>query len=223
MSIRIMSQVWEHSNAEGSELLLLLAIADYANNKGEAWPSITTLAEKCRLSRRQIIRMQQRLEERGELTIHRRTGFRGTNRYVIVIPTSDTGDTSGTGDADVTSDTGDTSTSDTDVTSLVTLVSPDPSRTIIQPSSIAGKEKRGLTEGQRFWLDSFGAKRFANNVQKSAVLTLEQKHGTEKLKQGVLWAAKQGMSMGRAVSSLETALPKWSGNSNGKKVIRVGG
>lgn len=80
----------------------------------------------------------------------------------------------------------------------------------------------GLSEGQREWLGAFGAKRFANNVQRDAVLALEQAHGTDVLLQGIAWAAKQGMSMGRAVTSLETALPKWgkSGDKNG--VIRVG-
>lgn len=83
---------------------------------------------------------------------------------------------------------------------------------------------KGLTEGQRYWLDSFGAKRFANTVQKQAVLALEREHGTDTLKAGVQWAAKQGMSMGKAVTSLETALPKW-GKPKGatEDVIKVAG
>lgn len=83
---------------------------------------------------------------------------------------------------------------------------------------------RGLTEGQRYWLDSFGAKRFRTTVQKDAILTLERQYGTDTLKAGVQWAAKQGMSMGKAVIALETALPKW-GKPKGATddVIKVAG
>jgi len=92
------------------------------------------------------------------------------------------------------------------------------------PGGPSPPAQRGLTEGQRYWLTAFGAKRFANTVQKEAVLALERTHGTDVLKAGVNWAAKQGMSMGKAVTSLETALPKWGipkgGNSD---VIKVTG
>lgn len=84
----------------------------------------------------------------------------------------------------------------------------------------SGSSGNGLTEGQRFWLSAFGAKRFANTVQREAVLALERDFGTGALKQGVEWAAKQGMAMGRAVTALETALPKW-GKVKDDNVIRV--
>ena len=81
----------------------------------------------------------------------------------------------------------------------------------------------GLTEGQRYWLSAFGAKRFANNVQKAAVLALEREHGTDTLVKGVQWAAKQGMSMGRAVTALETALPKWGRPKGQAEMVTVKG
>ncbi len=34
MSIKIMSAVWRYSKAKGSALLVLLAIADFANDQG---------------------------------------------------------------------------------------------------------------------------------------------------------------------------------------------
>jgi len=40
MSIKVMSYVWEASKAKGSELLLLLAIADHAADDGYCWPGI---------------------------------------------------------------------------------------------------------------------------------------------------------------------------------------
>jgi len=79
----------------------------------------------------------------------------------------------------------------------------------------------GLTEGQRLFLAAFGAKRFRTNPQKAAVLELERQYGTDKLSDGVQWAAKQGMNMGKAVISLETALKKW-GQPKGD-ALRVSG
>jgi hypothetical protein len=40
MSIKVMSLVWEKSQAKGKELLLMLAIADFADDWGEAFPGI---------------------------------------------------------------------------------------------------------------------------------------------------------------------------------------
>jgi len=44
-----MSDVWaDAAITNQSELLVLLAIADYANDEGEAWPSIESIATKSR-------------------------------------------------------------------------------------------------------------------------------------------------------------------------------
>jgi len=81
---------------------------------------------------------------------------------------------------------------------------------------------RKLTRGQRYFLDAFGAKRFRTKAQGAAVLALEQDHGTDVLYQGIDWAAKQGMNMGKAVISLETALPKWGNKRKPGDVIVIG-
>ncbi len=44
MSILMMSKVWALENLEPAEKLVLLAVADFANDDGIAWPSIPTLA-----------------------------------------------------------------------------------------------------------------------------------------------------------------------------------
>ena len=67
MSIKVMSQVWEHSQMKGSALLLLIAVADFADDEGYAFPSTETLAQKIRMSTRQVIRLRQMLYESGEL------------------------------------------------------------------------------------------------------------------------------------------------------------
>ena len=61
-----MSRVWAHSQQKGGELLVMLALADFANDAGEAWPSIPVLSEKARLSARQTQRVLNTLEAAGE-------------------------------------------------------------------------------------------------------------------------------------------------------------
>ncbi len=71
MSIHAMSTVWQRSTASGSTLLLLLALADHANDSGQCYPAIETLAAKTRMSERQTIRIIQAAEQLGELTTQR--------------------------------------------------------------------------------------------------------------------------------------------------------
>lgn len=65
MSIELMNHVWKHADVTGSELLVLLALADYSNEQGICWPSLNTIGQKARISRRQVIRILQKLGEMG--------------------------------------------------------------------------------------------------------------------------------------------------------------
>lgn len=69
MSVRALSRVWEHSQHGGTELLMLLAIADFANDEGTAYPAVTTLAAKCRMKPRNANLLLARLRKSGELNI----------------------------------------------------------------------------------------------------------------------------------------------------------
>jgi len=83
MSIKITSYLWECSTRSGSELLMLLAIADHANDQGKCWPSLETLARKCRVSKRQAINIIHQLEASGELSIKRGGGRGNISVYTI--------------------------------------------------------------------------------------------------------------------------------------------
>ncbi len=83
MSIRIMALVWEASAQTGGNLLLLLALADFANDEGECWPAVSTLAKKSRMSDRHVRRILRTLEEAGEIERLEAAGQHGTNRYLI--------------------------------------------------------------------------------------------------------------------------------------------
>ena len=86
MSIEVMNRVWTHSTQKGSNLLLLLAIADNANNKGEAYPGIDYLSRKVRMSRRQTQRLVQALERSNELAVIWGGAGPGTfNFYFILV------------------------------------------------------------------------------------------------------------------------------------------
>lgn len=78
-----MTHVWEHSKQEGGALLVLLALADYCNDRGESYPSIKTLARKSRLGERQTQRVVQQLEEAGEIAVLKNGGPNGVNIYRI--------------------------------------------------------------------------------------------------------------------------------------------
>ncbi|MCG8999816.1 helix-turn-helix domain-containing protein [Laribacter hongkongensis] len=86
MSIRLMSRAWD-MNMPTSQKMVLLALADRANDDGECWPGQAELATKCSMSPRNVIRMIEWLEARGALRSERRqTGnARKSNRYVLTL------------------------------------------------------------------------------------------------------------------------------------------
>lgn len=84
MSIQIMTEVWSESKHKGSELLTLIAIADMANEHGEAYPSVAYIARKIRMTPRNTQKLLQKLEASGELVARENAGRGGTNLYRVV-------------------------------------------------------------------------------------------------------------------------------------------
>lgn len=87
MSIRIMTAVWDDKTTKGSERLVLLALADSANDEGFCWPSLETIAKKCNINRRFVIRLIEQLEEKGLIERERRTkdGLYTSNMYRVIV------------------------------------------------------------------------------------------------------------------------------------------
>lgn len=85
MSIAVMTRVWAKSKQKSGALLLMLALADFANDDGIAWPSVKTLAAKSRLSERQCQRIIDRLQAKGELYAMPATGRGHTNLYFVAV------------------------------------------------------------------------------------------------------------------------------------------
>jgi len=67
MSVRVMTSVWEIELPD-SEKIVLLALADCANDEGYCWPSMATLTKKCSKSERTIQGAVKSLIANGHLT-----------------------------------------------------------------------------------------------------------------------------------------------------------
>lgn len=87
MSIQAMNIVWEKSRAKNGDLVVMLALADFANASFWAWPSIDKLAKKCRVSRRSVTRIIDRCVALGELLVEENSGINGVNKYLILLAT----------------------------------------------------------------------------------------------------------------------------------------
>lgn len=87
MSVRVTALVWQHFPRGGSDLLVMLALADFGNDAGNnIRPSARTLAKKVRLSRRQAQKVLRQLEADGWIaTVSHTAGGpqQATRRYKI--------------------------------------------------------------------------------------------------------------------------------------------
>ncbi len=85
VSIRIMSAVWEEADVGGARLLVLLALADYANDNGICWPGVNALARKARVSERYVRELLGDLESNGHIIRELNTGPYGVNTYKVLV------------------------------------------------------------------------------------------------------------------------------------------
>lgn len=88
MSVRLMSILWERYPAGGSELLLMLALADWADDDGNRiYPSVATLAKKVRQSERNVQRLLRKLVKSRLLEVvgSERGGSGRTTHYRIPV------------------------------------------------------------------------------------------------------------------------------------------
>ena len=89
MSFTLMAKVMGLKLGHSSKKIVLLKLADQANDDGFCWPSYQTIAEASELSRRTVIRHIQTLEKEGYLTISKaydsanKRNF--SNRYQLTL------------------------------------------------------------------------------------------------------------------------------------------
>lgn len=87
MSIKLMSAVWERSDISSTQKLVMLALADWANDDGLCWPSIDRLAQKTGMAGRSVQRIIRDLEQVG--LVKRDEVVGKGNRYWILTPLTD--------------------------------------------------------------------------------------------------------------------------------------
>lgn len=93
MSIAVIDWVFKHSPTKGTDRLVLLAIADSAEDDGtNAWPGVDTVARKAGVTRRGAQQSIARLQREGRVRVEHQAGGPGDlradrrpNRYSVVM------------------------------------------------------------------------------------------------------------------------------------------
>jgi hypothetical protein len=139
MSIRAMSAARDITDITPKEKFVLMALADYANDLGIAWPRIGTLETWTCMSRSSIIRALNALEERGIIEKASRahdSGAQRSNQYRLrCVPVEAFGNAE-----DFGLDTGGVSTTDGGGVRLTPLELPIERSEELRPSSSSRKE-----------------------------------------------------------------------------------
>ncbi len=131
MSVKVMSAVWEREDLDASERLVMLSLADHADDDGVCYPSIARLCKRTSMSDRGVQKVLSRLQERGFLRVEIGAGRSGSNRY-FVTATPEPGSPLNPVHPRTTF-----TTPPNPVRLTPEPGSPKPSRTIIEPSSNA--------------------------------------------------------------------------------------
>lgn len=146
-----MSLVWERYPGGGSELLALLALADWSDDNGRCYPSIASISRKIRLTPRHAQRIVHQLIEAGFISVvgNEFGGKPGATRQYRINLSSLTGDAHDTGDAeDVDGCHGRRETGDAHVTQTVI----EPPRTVSGSNSdelLVGKHAAAATPAEQ--------------------------------------------------------------------------
>lgn len=85
-----MSRVWDSNRQSGTDLVILLALADRASEDGVCWPSLEALAERARLAdTRHVRRILRKLEQQGDIHTIPGAGRGNTSLYLVCIGMTD--------------------------------------------------------------------------------------------------------------------------------------
>jgi hypothetical protein len=85
MSIKLMTKAWE-LDLKSNEKLVLIAMADHANDDGDCYPSVTKMAVKCGMTRQGVIGIINRLISYGYVKKESRlrdNGSQTSNLYTL--------------------------------------------------------------------------------------------------------------------------------------------
>jgi hypothetical protein len=83
VSVKVMSAVWERDDLDASERLVMLSLADHADDEGACYPSIKRLCERTSLAERTVQGTIKKLIGRGLLIVNYGAGRNGTNLFIV--------------------------------------------------------------------------------------------------------------------------------------------
>lgn len=83
MSLEAITAVLHHSRHPGTTKLVLLTLADLANERGECWPGVDYIARLSNCTARRAVDLIAALERDGTIEIARGKGPRGCNIYSL--------------------------------------------------------------------------------------------------------------------------------------------
>lgn len=90
MSVKIMSAVFESETLGPTERLIMLALADHADDAGRCYPSISRLCSRTGLAQRTVQTNIRKLQDQGYIRIIPSAGQGGANLYfVTATPAAD--------------------------------------------------------------------------------------------------------------------------------------
>ena len=78
-----MSVVWERQDLDPYERLVMLSLADHADDDGHCYPSIARLCQRTGMKERGVQTVVKRLAARGLIVIEANAGRRGANLYTV--------------------------------------------------------------------------------------------------------------------------------------------
>lgn len=85
MSMILMVQALKAKVGNAGRKLVLVKLADNANDKGECWPSYQHIADHCEMGRSTVKTHIKALEAAGFLTVMERNGGKSSNRFKLHI------------------------------------------------------------------------------------------------------------------------------------------
>ena len=83
MSIKIMTAIWDGETLGPSERLVLLSLADHADDHGTCYPSMGRLAKRTGMTVRGVQKLIRSLTEDGYLSVRIGAGINGVNVYRV--------------------------------------------------------------------------------------------------------------------------------------------
>lgn len=84
MSFRAISWAFAQ-NIPGSEKLILLSLANRSDDKGDCWPSMSTIAKDAGVSRATVLRMVVKLEQRNLVALEKRMTSHGKSSHIYTL------------------------------------------------------------------------------------------------------------------------------------------